>query len=769
VDIEPLVDIAGDGTSATAEIAFWVKKGSATLDDVVFHPVPTVELINGGFELAVDSKGRVPYWNEEEDAALFDGTKGGTFARDDAGVPDSPGCLALTATEDWFAFTSINYPIQPRTESTTLTASARCEPESVVQLILVWTDSDYDVLRVDRGSLSDGRKWHEIKAGPFSPPEGAFAIRPVVVTWKPKGVAGPAIAHFDHVEVKAKQRETIQVLVNQVGYDANGPKTAIVQSNYFPEKPHDARIELLDTAGQLVLDVSLTCVGRVYGENETDWGWYFWEGSFDSLDSEGEYSVRAKIGRNDAESHPFRIGKDVLFRQTAAINVDFFYVQRCGFEVPGWHAACHLDDAKLQDGTHRDLTGGWHSAGDYNKLNWEYGDGGVSYALVTAAEASPEYFASRDRDGDGLPDILDEAWWGAKFVAKVQNPETGALLDHIEQGPDRSTWMKWCPPENMTDNIPGTADDPIVIEGEGNSPLAIGAWARLARILGDRGIDTDYLPRAIKLWEHATANGTAVPNPLLLISSVDLYNETQEDRFLTYCHDNVNAILATGDPEGQLTGGYAESGDVPAGALAYFALAFPEDALSSEIKGRLQKHLPPFIGEAGNPLRLMKQKRDPDGYFFEPTSTMGCNYQLSSRAWSALMVYRVTGDWLGWSYAMDQIDFLLGRNPYDVCMMEGVGSRNLPRYHHRYITIPGHERGAVPGAIPNGFVRDIASNDRPGVDFSTGGRLYPSYRTNEPWLVHNVFYTLAVTALHEVNQEDNYQEQVTATVLQSAP
>jgi hypothetical protein len=118
---------------------------------------------------------------------------------------------------------------------------------------------------------------------------------------------------------------------------------------------------------------------------------------------------------------------------------------------------------------------------------------------------------------------------------------------------------------------------------------------------------------------------------------------------------------------------------------------------------------------------------------------------------------------------MDQIDFLLGRNPYDVCMMEGVGSRNLPRYHHRYITIPGHERGAVPGAIPNGFVRDIASNDRPGVDFSTGGRLYPSYRTNEPWLVHNVFYTLAVTALHEVNQEDNYQEQVTATVLQSAP
>jgi hypothetical protein len=84
-------------------------------------------------------------------------------------------------------------------------------------------------------------------------------------------------------------------------------------------------------------------------------------------------------------------------------------------------------------------------------------------------------------------------------------------------------------------------------------------------------------------------------------------------------------------------------------------------------------------------------------------------------------------------------------------MLEGKGSFNLPRYHHRYLTIPGRERGAVPGAIPNGFVRDMAGNDRPGVDLSTGGRQYPSYRTNEPWLVHNVFYQLAATALQELN------------------
>ena len=82
-------------------------------------------------------------------------------------------------------------------------------------------------------------------------------------------------------------------------------------------------------------------------------------------------------------------------------------------------------------------------------------------------------------------------------------------------------------------------------------------------------------------------------------------------------------------------------------------------------------------------------------------------------------------------------------------MLEGRGSFNPPRYHHRYDSIPGHERGAVPGTIPNGFVRDVGGYDRPGFDLSVGGRSHPSYRTSEPWLVHDVFFLLAVTAIHE--------------------
>jgi hypothetical protein len=52
------------------------------------------------------------------------------------------------------------------------------------------------------------------------------------------------------------------------------------------------------------------------------------------------------------------------------------------------------------------------------------------------------------------------------------------------------------------------------------------------------------------------------------------------------------------------------------------------------------------------------------------------------------------------------------------------------------------------------MVRDMGIADRPGFDMSRGGNRAPSFRTSEPWLVHNMFYLLAVTALERpINAE----------------
>ncbi|MBI5092188.1 MAG: glycoside hydrolase family 9 protein [Candidatus Hydrogenedentes bacterium] len=752
----PCVDAGAAPSKSFLRVEFWVH-GAAVLDDARVTPQSPPLVANSGFELPLDKKNRVPMWDEEKESSILPGVRAAGISLDPQNPFEGNSSVCLTPTGDWGAVSSLNYSVPSWADGIRIETMARCSGGARAQLAALWAD-DYaqHVIRVDHGPVYGGDAWRMMRTDTLTPPEGASGVRVVLLALKPPqtGSVSPS-AHFDAAELVScvSGAPGAHVMVNQVGYSGRGPKAAMVMTNFFPEDSANAAFSVLDTAGGTVFRGPLICGGRMVGQKDADWGWYFWRADFSRFKKAGTWKVSASIAKTASESFSFVIAPDRLFAETADANVDFFYVQRCGFDVPGWHAACHMDDAKLPDGTHRDLTGGWHSAGDYNKISYEYGDGGVMYALVNAYEAAPSAFEAHKRTGAGLCDALDEAWWGAKYLAKLQIPETGGFYKDIQQGPDRKTWMAFVPPEKQTDGIPETADDPIVqAGGEGNSPLAIGGWARLSVLLVACGIENDYLARAVKAWDHVTSAGGAEGAPLMLISAVDLYSVTREDRYLAFARRSVEALLGTAK-DGALPGGYANSGDIPAAALAYFALKMPKDALAPRIRECLARHLETFLAEPDNPLGLSRQQPGKDGYFFEPTSSLGHNWELGSRAWAAMMMYRVLHDRRAREYATNQIDFILGRNTYNLCMFEGKGSFNPPRYHHRYITIPGHERGAVPGAIPNGFVRDVAGNDRPGFDLSRTGRQYPSYRTNEPWLIHNVFYTLAVTALHEAERE----------------
>jgi hypothetical protein len=67
----------------------------------------------------------------------------------------------------------------------------------------------------------------------------------------------------------------------------------------------------------------------------------------------------------------------------------------------------------------------------------------------------------------------------------------------VMQGPGR-TWGKWSIPETHTDNKFGTADDPVINPDRpiGATPLAVAGWARLAKVLKERGVASDYRERA---------------------------------------------------------------------------------------------------------------------------------------------------------------------------------------------------------------------------------------------------------------------------------
>ncbi|MBI3736907.1 glycoside hydrolase family 9 protein [Candidatus Sumerlaeota bacterium] len=723
-----------------ASARIWlVSEGGADLDDLHFAPLSPEFFANSGMELPADKKGRVPFWTEESA-----GWPGMPWQKEDGGGKQSLDAenkhggaqsLKLAPAKSWHATGSINYPLQPWSDHWQGRAWVRCESGARGRVLVVWSEDDLEkIVRVDQSAEFSGVDWTEILTDPLDVPHGAAQARLVLL-------AQGGSACFDDARLIAlpPARPSVKVLVNQVGYDLGGPKSAVIAANVFDPLP--ARIQILDQDNNPVAEVAARCAGRIYGQDDADWGWYFWRADFSSFHQKGKFKLEAGMGGASGESYPFEIAEDLHFSRCAPMDVKFFHGQRCGVEVPGVHAACHLDDAKMPGGSHRDLTGGWHSAGDYNKLAWEYGDGAATYALASAAQFNP------------LGGAADEARWGAKYLSKIQIPETGNILGDIWQGPDKHAFFEWLAPDKHTDNQIGTADDPIVAKPEGNTPLAMGGWAAAAKLAPDEALRKEYLECADKMLNFYRSQVGVEANPHVILGALAIYQSVARQYIADYARKGAEALLAASDPAGPIKGGYADSGDVPCAALAAFALVFPKDPLSAKIEARLQQQIEFLLADPENPFGVARQKPGADGFFFEPTSALGQNFLFGAHTWGAIAIYRVTGDRRALCYAVDQLDWVLGKNPYNLCMMEGLGSFNPPRYHSRYDAIPENPRGAVAGAIPNGFVRDVGGYDRPGFDLSRAGRPHPSYRTSEPWLVHNILNLLAVTELHQSENE----------------
>lgn len=728
--------------AAAARVTLSVQ-GSAEFDDIALAPAAESFLRNRSVE--GDERGRIALWDEEQNGELLPGRRAGQLALDTEVKRSGNTSVRLSPAGDWFALASVNYPVPPWTERMEISGWARTGGSATAQIVGCWTDAAQKVLRIDESKPVSGSEWQRVVLNPPPPPAQAMSVRLVAVA------RGGTVwfDDFDLVRLRPKEPR-IRVFVNQVGYDLGGPKTAVVAANFLPAAGAELEVQLVTTRGLSLWKQLVPCGGRIESGTTNDWGWYFWRADFSGFQRAGEYRVTAQAAGARGESPPFQIERDVLLRQTAQSAVDFFFIQRCGFDVPGGHKACHLDAANLPEGTPLDATGGWHSADDYDKRRYENGEGGVVFALLTAQASAPEFFGRFDRDANGWGDALDEAEWGARFVAKMQIPETGGLRGDIRQGPGRN-WTKWSAPEDHTDNTVGTADVPVIQPGAGNAPLMIGGWARLAGLLQPRGVTNDYLARAVRLWNHASKDGAEVGSPQLLLSALEMHRATGEAAYLDYARRSVASLLAQQITNGIHRGAFGDYGELSAGALASFALAYPSNERTPEVRGALTSYVKFCVGTAKNPFGLSTRTADEANGFFP--SDFGHNLQLLMRAWAASLTYRVTHDARALEFAADQVDWILGKNPLGLCMFEGKGALNAPRYHHRDNTNPGHERGAVPGAIPNGFVREMGLADRPGFDLSRAGGRSPSFRTSEPWLGHNMWYLMAMSAWHEATAQ----------------
>jgi len=567
------------------------------------------------------------------------------------------------------------------------------------------------------GSSYQGEAQVRLRA---APPAGANRVR---VTLALEGCERGLAAVRQLVAVTGPTPAKVAAYANQVGYELEAGKTAVVASTAFPARPGEARWALVDEAERVVRSGRLVALGRVHEGRPDDWGAYYWLADLGELRAPGRYRLRAVVGGRAANSHPFQVDRGVVFAGTAELVYRHFYYQRCGEAVPGWHGACHLDDARLPDGSHLDLVGGWHDAGDYNKWMHPVGPALALYGMASAYRAHRGYFDRLDRDGNGRGDLLDEIVRGADWLMRMRNPKTGGLYGSITTG-----WSNWGLPEQETDNIPGNADDRPVLEEDQSVARAAAALALVARCLPE---GKAYLEAAMQLEAYSRKEGRS---PDRLLACLAIWQAAGSREHLEQAREVADEIAAGGGGQG-----------VALAALALYAADAPGAADNPRYRQAMEGALGALAASQRQPFALAAGREgDRDLEDGNRLGQWGNNMTLTSTVWAAFACARALGSAEASRMGFRELDWLLGLNPLDLCMLEGAGSFNPPRYHHRYVDAPGHRDGAVPGAIPNGIGRPVRQGelDLPFFDWVNRDPM-----TAEPWIPYNGFLLCALAQM----------------------
>jgi hypothetical protein len=293
------------------------------------------------------------------------------------------------------------------------------------------------------------------------------------------GSAETATFYIDKLElqkVNADHYEGWNVAPGQISYSHSGyqigsPKSAIASDLKAAE------FELVDTVtGRPALTKKVAQADSKIG--------HFQALDFSEVREPGTYVLRAG-GRS---TKPFQIGDDI-WKSSLWKAINFFYVERCGFAIPGVHDACHRDWLLKHGDKQLVVNGGWHDAGD------------LSQSLGNTAEAAYSMFSlaermqARNEDPELLDRLVEEAKWGLDWLLKV--------TFHDGFRPSFSQMDRW------TDGIIGNLDD--VSAQAGNNPtsnLAAAATEALAaRVLksSDPTLAGYSLKQAEEDWSFAMA------------------------------------------------------------------------------------------------------------------------------------------------------------------------------------------------------------------------------------------------------------------------
>lgn len=235
------------------------------------------------------------------------------------------------------------------------------------------------------------------------------------------------------------------IKIDQFGYKPGDEKVAVIANpitgynNAVPFTP-GTTYQVRDWTTNAVVFTGTPTAWNT-GSTQTQSGDKVWHFTFTTFTTTGSYYIFDVT--NNVGSYRFEINSCV-YNDVLKASLRMFYYQRCGMakafpycDTGYVDGACHKGtqqdtDCRLYSNTNistsKDLSGGWHDAGDYNKyVNFAYP---ALIDLLLAYEKYPAVWTDNyniPESGNGIPDILDEVKYELDWLIKMQGTDSSLV------------------------------------------------------------------------------------------------------------------------------------------------------------------------------------------------------------------------------------------------------------------------------------------------------------------------------------------------------
>ena len=550
---------------------------------------------------------------------------------------------------------------------------------------------------------------------------------------------------------KIKPSDSNKVLYNQVGYQTNSQKLALVADSI-------TEVVIIDADGT---EVFKTIPGPVV----------YWDKSgdavsiidFSSIKIPGKYTLILP-GLNEG----FEITiADQPFTELSKAALKSFYYNRTSMPIdsqfggiwarPSGHPDTmifvHASAASKErpEGTIISSPLGWYDAGDYNK--YVVNSGITTYTLLRALSDFTAYFEAQNlnipESGGSIPDILAETLFNLRWVLTMQDPNDGGVYHKLTN----KNFDAFIMPHEATEARyvvqKGTAATLNYAALAASGYRTIKAWENQLPGLAD-----SCLQKAEYAWNWAIKNPNVEYNQPSDITTGGYGDKNFDDEWFWAASE---LFLATGKSQylDVILAKYQKP-VVPTWnqtyALGFLSLLDNFELLPEVIiKTNIREDYLTLVDE-------LTERSKTAPYAVSITEfAWGSNSDVANHGMLKLFAYKLTGNEDYVVSALSDLDYILGRNATGYCFVSGFGRKRVMNIHHRPAAadgiidpVPGFISGGPNLAVLTDCDSTVVRSPFPAKSFVD---LECSYSTNEIAINWNAPLVYLVSGLDDITSK----------------